>query len=242
MDIIEAKFFGGQVTVFQPKDGYRAGTDAVLLAASLAGKSGEQFLELGVGSGIVTLLASHHNPDCHFTGLERSSDMLALSRRNTKAHENIGIVEGSIRDLPKDWHLKFDQVFTNPPYFDKRAALRMSKAKEPSFVNQKSLTIKDWIEAMLLMLKPRGVGTLIYRADGVEKVLATLGNKAGRIKILPIHAFAVDPAKRVMVQFRKGVKSETTLLPALVLHERGKQEKFTPIASKIISGEAQITI
>ena len=242
MDITEVKFFGGHVTVFQPKEGYKAGTDAVLLAASLSGKPREHFLELGVGSGIVILLAAHHNRDCQFTGLERSADMLALSRKNTDGHKNIEIIEGSIRALPKDWHLKFDQVFTNPPYYDRRAAIRMSKAKESSFVNKKSLGIEDWIGAMLLMLKPRGVGTLIYRADGLEKVLAALVNKAGRIKILPIHSFADEAAKRVIVQFRKGVHSETALLPALVLHERGSREKFTPEMTEIISGNETITI
>ncbi len=242
MDIIEAKFFDGHVTVFQPKAGYRAGTDAVLLAASLSGKPREHFLELGVGSGIVTLLAAHQNPDCQFTGLERSADMLVLSRKNTGGHKNIAIIEGSIRALPKDWHLKFDQVFTNPPYFDKRAAVRMSKAKAPSFVNKKSLGIEDWIGAILLMLKPRGVGTLIYRADGVEKVLAALANKAGRIKILPIHSFADDHAKRVIVQFRKGVQSETALLPALVLHERESAEKFTVEVMEIINGAARLSL
>lgn len=230
------------VTVYQPKQGYKAGTDAVLLAASLTGKSGEQFLELGVGSGIVTLLAAHHNSDCCFTGLERSADMLALSRRNAEMFANIDIVEGSIRALPKDWHLKFDQVFTNPPYFDNRASLRMSKSKEPSFVNKKSLTIEDWIGAMLLMLKPRGIGTLIYRADGLEKVLAALAGKAGQLKILPIHSFKDQPAKRVLIQFRKSVKSETTLLPALVLHERGGAEKYSKCAMKIILGQSKIKL
>lgn len=241
MDELEVKYFGGQVTVFQPKHGYRAGTDALLLAASLCGKPGESFLELGVGSGAVTLLAAHLNPDCSFSGLENNADMLALAWKNTAAHKNIEITEGSIRSLLKDWHLKFDQVFTNPPFFDKRNAVRMPDVKAPSFIN-KSMGIEHWINAMLLTLMPRGYGTLIYRADSIEKVLAALSGKAGRLRILPIHSFAGQPAKRVLIQFRKGVKSESTLLPALVLHEREGAEKFTPEVMKIINGAARLSL
>lgn len=242
MDELEVQYFGGQVTAFQPKTGYRAGTDAVLLAASLSGKSGEHFLELGAGSGAVSLLAAHHNPDCRFSGLETNKAMLALSRKNTQAHNNIEIFEGSIGTIPKDWHLKFDHVFANPPYFDERKSVRMSEAKSPSFVNTETLELADWIGAMLLALKPRGFGTLIYRADGVEKVLAALAGKAGRLRILPIHSFADEPAKRIILQFRKGVKSESALLPALVLHERDGDEKFTPEVMAIINGAARLNL
>jgi len=93
-----------------------------------------------------------------------------------------------------------------------------------------------------LMLKPRGIGTLIYRADGLEKVLTALSGKAGRLKILPIQPFADQPAGRVIIQFRKGVKSETTLLPALVLHEKDSGEKFTPRATQIINGDKRLKL
>jgi tRNA1(Val) A37 N6-methylase TrmN6 len=206
----------------------------------MSAKNGSNMLELGCGSGLVLMLAAHLNQDAHFTGLERSQDMLELARANTVSHPQIEIVEGSIRTVPKDWHLKFDQLIANPPYFDNRKAVRMSQAKEPSFVNTTSLTIKDWIDAMLICLKPRGYGTLIYRADGFEKVLSALTDKAGRVRILPIHSYADEPAKRVLIQFRKGVKSGSALLPPLILHERGSAEKYSQMATRILNGEKAI--
>jgi len=243
---LDVKFFDGQVSVHQPSEGYRAGTDAILLASSLSAKSGEKILELGCGTGVVMLLANHHLPNCQYTGLEKSQDMLALSRSNTEHADNIDIAEGSIRRIPKDWHLQYDQVVANPPYFDNRHAVHMSDAKESSFVN-KGLTLDNWIGAMLLALKPRGVGTLIYRADGLEKICCALTGKsgegkAGRLRIQPIHSYSDTPAKRIIVQFRKSVKSESALLPALVMHERGTEEKYAPAAAKILTGKARLTL
>ncbi len=241
MPHLDVTFFDGLVSVKQPNQGYRAGTDAILLASGLQAKADEHILELGCGTGVVMLLANHHLSACKFTGLEKSKDMLDLSRSNTEHADNIDIQEGSIRRIPKEWHLKFDQVVANPPYFDNRRAIRMSDAKETSFVN-KGLTLDDWIGAMLLALKPRGVGTLIYRADGLEKICCALANQAGRLRILPIHSYVDTPAKRIIVQFRKSVKSESTLLPAVVMHERGTKEKYTPEVEKILTGKASLAL
>ncbi len=239
---LDVFFFDGEVKITQPHEGYRAGTDAILLAASLGAGADERVLELGCGTGIVMLLAAHHNRAAHFTGLEKSNDMLTLARLNTDGHENIDITQGSIRKIPKDWHLKFDQVLANPPYFDDRAAVRMSEGKEEAFVNKSGLTLDDWLSAMLLALKPRGYGTLIYRADGLEKICATLEGKAGALRILPIQSFADQPAKRILVRFRKGVKSESALLPPLVMHERDSLERYSPKATGILQGKKRIRL
>ncbi len=235
-------FFDGAVIAAQPKTGYRAGTDAILLAASIKAGKGERVLELGCGTAVVMMLAAYHNPSAHFTGLEKSGDMLSLARANSENIANIEIVKGSIRQIPHDWHLKFDQLMANPPFFDDRAAVRMSKAKAPSFVNKQGLGIEDWLAAMLICLKPRGYGTLIYRADGIEKVCSHLSGKAGEIRILPIHSYARAPAKRILLRFRKGVKSKSTLLPPLIMHKRESRQRYSPEAMAFLQGKKRIDL
>lgn len=235
----EVLFYGGVVRADQPISGYRAGNDALLLAASINARSGEKCLELGTGSGVVLLLANHLTPDCHFTGVENSTSQIALAIENTKDHETIKIVESNITDLPKSWHLQFDQVFANPPFFDDADSVRMSTAKAPSFINE-ATGLADWIAVMLKMLKPRGTGTIITRADSLEKILHSLFGKAGRLRILPIHSFVDAPAKRILMQFRKGVKSESAILPPLVMHDKIGEGRFTEQAAKILCGEMPI--
>ena len=237
----DVRYYGGQISCRQPEHGYRAGNDALLLAASLSGKNGLKCLELGCGSGIIMLLAAHHLPECTFTGVENHPDMLTLARSNTQSSKAISIEDADVGALPQNWHLSFDQVFANPPYFDDIAAVRMSKSKHPSFVTGR-LDLAGWISGMLKMLKPRGVGTLIYRADGLEKVIAALFGKAGRIRILPVHSYADQPASRIIVQFRKGVKSESRLLPPLIMHERDSAARYTARAEQILCGELPINM
>ena len=47
-DVTVDDFLSGAIKVAQPKSGYRAGIDPILLAASIPAKSGQTVLELGV--------------------------------------------------------------------------------------------------------------------------------------------------------------------------------------------------
>ena len=46
-------FLGDKLKIFQLKNGYRAGHDAVILASSIKAKKGDNCLELGIGSCVV---------------------------------------------------------------------------------------------------------------------------------------------------------------------------------------------
>lgn len=235
----EVWFYNGSVRVDQLKSGYRAGNDALLLVASIQAKPGQKCLDLGTGSGIVPMLINHRQPELKITSVENNASQIRLARENCEKHPNIEIVDRDLLNLPHAWHLQFDQVVSNPPFFDDGSSVRMSDAKAPSFVGD-GTGLGTWIEIMLKMLKPRGTGTLIVRADSLEKVLYALFGKAGKIRILPIHSFADHPAKRILVQFRKGVKSESAILPALIMHDVDAETKFTARAEKILCGELPI--
>lgn len=208
---------------------------------SIKAQTRAHILDLGTGSAILPCLLSHRFPDCQFTALERNEHMLALARHNTKANPHINIVQGNVGNMPKSWHLQFDQTVANPPFFDDGARIRMSKAKSPAFVAG-DIGVKHWIAAMLLALKPRGIGTLIYRADGLETILCALTGKTGRIRILPIHSYADQPAKRILVSFRKGVKSESALLPPLIMHDKGMNARYNPRAQSVLNGEMPLIL
>ena len=51
-------FLGDKLKIFQLKNGYRAGHDAVILASSIKAKKGDNCLELGLGSGVCLLYTS----------------------------------------------------------------------------------------------------------------------------------------------------------------------------------------
>ena len=82
-------------------------------------------------------------------------------------------------------------------------------------------------------MRAGGVVTLVHRADRLGDILAALAPRAGSVRIRPVQPFADAPAKRVLVQARRGGRAPLTLLPPLVLHLRDGGA-WTPQAEAIL--------
>jgi len=230
------RFLDGKVVVNQPADGFRAGIDAVLLAASIRTKSGDSLLELGCGAGTATLCAAHRLPDCHFVGLDIDPAMIVLAHQNIAANgmeELISVIDGDVAS-PESVGV-FDRVFFNPPFFDDDKALRKPKpGKEKAYLSGHA-PLDVWISQARRALKPKGRVFIIHRADALANLLTSLSNGFGDIAIKPVQPRSDTPAKRVLVSARKGTKAPLTLLPPLILHDDAGG-KYSAEADTILRG------
>lgn len=222
----------------QPAKGYRAGMDAALLAAACDAAPGERVIEAGCGAGAVLMQIAARRPGVALTGLERDPAMAALARRNAILNgADATIIEGDIAqgfralDLPV-----FDRAVSNPPFFDDPGALRApSPGKLGAWMADDGLGA--WTRFLLKSVREGGRIVVIHRADRLADLLAGLGETAGSFAIRPVHAFADEPAKRVLVQAIKTGKAPLRLLPPLVLHARDGA-KHTAEAEAVLRGEA----
>ena len=83
-------FLGGALSVWQPRRGYRAGIDPVLLAAAVPAVAGQSVLELGCGAGVASLCLGRRVPGLVLHGVEIQQDYANLARRNG-AENDIGL-------------------------------------------------------------------------------------------------------------------------------------------------------
>jgi tRNA1(Val) A37 N6-methylase TrmN6 len=233
-------FLGGRLTLAQPRDGYRAGLDAALLAAACEAGAGERALEAGCGAGAALLAAAARNPHARFTGVEREADALALAQGNIRRNGLEGRVEAIGGDVALGFRSlglrPFDAAMVNPPFFDDARALRgPAPARTAAYIADDGLAA--WCGFLVKAVREGGRITLIHRADRLADILALLAPKAGSFCIRPIHPFADAPAKRVLVRAIKTGKAPLLLLPGLVLHERAGG-KHTAKVEAILRGEA----
>ena len=91
--LTEDGFLGGRVKVLQPEKGYRAGIDAVFLAASIPIEPGQTALEAGYGVGVVSLCVAARVAGVHITGVEIASRYSILAEENIKKVECIDYPE-----------------------------------------------------------------------------------------------------------------------------------------------------
>jgi tRNA1(Val) A37 N6-methylase TrmN6 len=243
---------GGQVRLYQPKIGYRAGLDAALLAAAVELKVNETGLEAGCGPGAALLQVAWRTQNSDLTGpslvgVERDAAALALAQRNIALNGQAARVQaigGDVRmpfsKLAPDAKLAhFDAVFANPPFFDDPASLRgPAPERREAYIAEGGL--EAWTAFLLKAARQGGRITLVHRADRLADILVCLGAGAGSFRIRPVQPFADQPAKRVLVRAVKGGKAPLVLLPPLVLHARDGT-KHTPEAEAILRGEAGLS-
>lgn len=227
-------FLGGSVRLIQPKNGYRVSMDTVMLAAAVPAKSGDKVIEGGLGSGGAALCLAKRVAGVSVLGVERQDDMLAYADRNISFNnmsESVSAVQGSITDLTEG-EAAFDHVMVNPPYLADGKGIRPPVETKGLAHMDQGTTLKDWVRFCVYKAKVKGTVTIIYRADRVDEVIAHLHRRVGELKIMPLWPRAGVPAKRVIIQGRKGMRGAASILPGLALH--GEIERYTAEAKKIL--------
>jgi tRNA1(Val) A37 N6-methylase TrmN6 len=79
--------------------------------------------------------------------------------------------------------------------------------------------LQAWLTSAARLLKPSGVLTVIWRAEGLFDVLSALSAAFGAVAIMPVHPRPDAPAIRVLVRATKGSRGTLTILPRLILNE-----------------------
>ena len=240
--VTEDRLLDGRVRLRQPARGYRAGLDAALLAAACDAQPGQRVLEAGCGAGGALLAAAARRPGVRFVGVERDAAALALAQDNIALNGFEGRVEAIEGDVAVRFSTlglePFDAAMTNPPFFDDSASLRgPSPERRAAWMADDGLAA--WIGFLSKGVREGGTLTLIHRADRLADILALLGEKCGGIQVRPIHPFADQPAKRVLVRAIKTGKAPLKLLPGLVLHDHDG-DKHRPEVEAILRGAADL--
>ena len=234
-------FLGGRLQILQPEKGYRAGIDAVFLAASIPAVDGETIFEAGIGAGVAAMCLLARNPLLHVTGIELNSRYAVLCEQNAKRNklsDNVRVIQGDVKDamrrdlahMPE--HGSFAHAFANPPYFEDGKVTQspsLLKAAAHSFGPD---DLELWIKLLHAMVTLRGTVTLIHRAETLGKLLQGMEGKFGDVRVAPLYAREGTAASRVIVQGVKGSKAPMQLLPGLILHEA--DNGFTPDAEAVL--------
>ncbi|MBP7252715.1 MAG: methyltransferase [Alphaproteobacteria bacterium] len=219
------KFLNGRVLLRQPRRGYRAAIDPVLLAAAVPARRGEHVLDLGCGAGAAMFCLAARVSGLTITGVELQEDYLSLAQAGARLNAALGAFElfsGDVtrpsRNLPAN---SFHHVMMNPPYFETGkydAGPSVHKSQAQAMANDQLVL---WTKSAYGRLRDKGTLTVIYPVDGFADLLNVMGGKFGALTVFPLWPKSGAAAKRVLVQGKKGSKAPLKLLSGMILHEDG---------------------
>ena len=252
LEITDDLFLGGALTIRQPARGYRAGLDAVLLGAACPARAdgAERCLDCGAGAGVAGLAAARRVGSLHVVLVERDPQLAALAAYNCAANnlsdrtrvvaDDLTRPLSQLADLADDVG-KVDHVLANPPYHDTGAGTPApDRLKEASHAMAAG-SFEQWARFAAAMLRPGGSYTIVQRPEALPEILRALERRFGRVRVLPLHGRAGEPASRMLVQAMKGSRAGLQLLPSRVLHMTG-QHTFTPEFDAILRGGAGLAL
>jgi len=215
-------FYLGRILVLQKKKGYRFSVDAPLLAGFIQSRQSDEILELGTGSGIISLLLSIH-PFKHITAVEIQETLVDLARRNVKLNhleDKISIIHENLRSFqPKK---KFDIIFSNPPYV-KRHGGRLSTSSEKSIAKHElKCDIFDIMRKVAELLKEDGRAYFVFTAKRKEDFVQAVTRNGLKIRTLRfVHPRLCQEPNLFLGQCDFSSKEEMYLPPFILYDEKG---------------------
>jgi tRNA1(Val) A37 N6-methylase TrmN6 len=215
---------GGRLVLRQPRKGHRVGHDAILLAAACSAQPGEHLADLGAGVGAAGLAVARRLDDVTVTLVEIEDDLVHLAGINAARNNLASRVHAVCLDVaarPAAFTAaglaagSVDHVLMNPPF---NAAHNPSPDRRRRLAHRAGPdTLHRWLRTAARLLRPAGAVTLIWRADGLDAVLAALAGGFGAVAVVPVHPKPAAPAIRVLVRAIKGSRAPLSLLPDFVL-------------------------
>lgn len=214
------RILGDRLILSQPARGHRAGSDAVLVAATVPAKPGDRLVDFGAGVGTAGLAVMVRVSGVEAVLVEIDPDLAAFAAANiTENGFSARVVTGDVADLGKELEagLTADHIVSNPPYNAPGGRAPPDAATARARIAPDG-QLDAWMRAAMRILVPGGTISFIHRPEALAEILAALENRFGGIVLRFVHGTADQPAIRVLVQAKKAGRAPLKVLPPLILN------------------------
>ena len=201
--------------IIQNTEGFCFGIDSVLLSDfSKNIRNDSKVLDLGTGTGILSILLSGKTKLEHIVGVEIQKDVADMATRSVKLNslENkISIINENILNLENIYEKgSFDAIVTNPPYKKDNTGIQNENKKKLVSRHEITASLEDFIKVSKNMLKDKGELYMVHRPERLVDIIFLMR----KYKIEPklIQFVAPKIGKEPNLVLIKGVKNAKEFL------------------------------
>lgn len=192
-----------QFTINQSEDVFRVGTDGVLLGA-LADISGKKkFLEVGTGTGLISLMLAQRNPHCQITAIDINEKAVLLAKENfenSPFSDRLSVMQSDFKNFNEDE--SYDLIVSNPPYFDENSSAKDAVARQKI-----ELDFNDLIKKSSELIIDEGTLCVIIPFEsGPEFISESRQQQFQLIRKVNIAGIIGSKPKRLILEFSKTEK------------------------------------
>ena len=193
-------------TIWQDKCAMKVGTDGVLLGAWVSIDGAKTILDVGAGTGLVSLMLAQRAPNAQITAVEIDGEAAIQATQNVDASpwaDRIHVVHSDFK-LWQPSH-QFDLIVSNPPYFNE--SLTSPDIQRNLARHNQSLSYKELIGAAAKLLTNEGSLAVIIPSD-VSTLLVEIAAEYQLFPHIILDVLTKPGAnpKRNIIVFKKSVK------------------------------------
>ena len=185
--------------ITQEKSAMKVGTDGVLIGCWGSCEAANTILDIGCGSGLITLMLAQRNLNSNVIGIEIdkiASQEAQLNISNSDWEERIGIKHSSLQQFTTQ--LKFDLIVSNPPFFPKNKSLKSRDIAR----HTNTLSFEELIDNATNLLSEKGIFSVIIPKNSEEYFCQTASaHKLYLNKVCYVKGSETSEVKRVMMEF-----------------------------------------
>ena len=231
-----------KVVLLQRKRGYRTSVDTTLLAwfASQQGPA-QHIVDLGAGSGLVSILVARHFGDAQIVLVEKQHELAARCQENLHingVHDRCTVVHHDLADGAPPPHHVAQLVVCNPPFHRPEGRIVPADAERLAAHYETTADIATFTACARTMLCDDGVSCWIYPKSGSSRLLDALVQAGMRgctvhdVEHRPGHL----PITRILV--RAVVQREMAISdghPVAIHPQDGDDHRYSPPIERFVA-------
>lgn len=217
--------------IIQKKDGFKFGTDAVLLSDFAKDIPSQNTLDLCSGTGIIPFLLYGKSKTKNFTAIEIQEDMAKMAEKSVILNgltQNISIICADLKDSVKILGKRqFDLITCNPPYI--RNSVKNETDSKTIARHEVLCSLEDIIKVSSELVKTTGRIAMVHRPTRIAELLYLMRKyKLEPKRMRFVHKNISSPPVLVLVEGMYGAKCDINVLNPLVLYDED-MEKTTEL-------------
>ncbi|MCD0479507.1 methyltransferase [Chryseobacterium sp. LC2016-29] len=187
-----------QFEIQQSQNVFRVGTDGVLLGALANINSASKVLEVGTGTGLISLMLAQRNSYAEFLGIDINEEAVNLTRSNFENSPFQLRLKNSHQDFKNfESDENFDLIVSNPPYFEESDSEKDKLARQTVELNFLQLISKS-----SKLLSENGILSVIIPSEvGSDFTKIANENQLFLIRQINIKGIENSKVKRLVLEF-----------------------------------------
>lgn len=207
--------------ILQDKTLYAFTSDSVILANFVKTRPQDFAVEIGAGSGVVSILVNAKNLPKKILAFEIQKEMANLATNNIKINNlesKIEIVYDDVKNFEKHFEKgSVDVVFSNPPYHKKTDFPQSEICKIAK--EEVKLSMAELVDVASTMLKNGGSFFCCHLAERAVELTTLCENKGLAVKEMFFTENGKGQTKLVVIKCVKGGKNGVKVFPNLITNE-----------------------